>query len=267
LDNQGRLTFFNDMAGSWLGLQPEDLGRTANSLETLTMTDGNFWNRVLESQTIQRFEEKRKRSLMSANSHSQPSLDTDEEAQAVSISVAPMKNGPHEKHHYILVLNDVNHIPRMAADVMVRITKLREQQAEIERNIAEARAAELQTRARIERLKSLESEARERGFPARRLEDEMTAERDRFRNEKTQMQNSLQQLLNTNKLKSEFIVHCGRELESSVQATMGIAELLDNEAYGALTPRQREAVRELLRSGNRIKDDIESLIAYGAARL
>ena len=265
LDKGGRLTFFNHVAGSWLGLQRSDLGKPASSLDGLAMTDGNFWNRILSIQSVQRFEEKRKPTVAADSSHS--GLESEDELRTVSISVAPVQNDGDTDSRFILVLSDINHVPRMAADVMARITKLKEQQAEVERNISEARAAELQARARIERLNTLESGAREGGQAARRMEEELMAERERFRNEKDQIQRSQQQLLDTNRLKSEFIVNCGRDIEESVQAAVEIAKRLDEDTFGGLSDRQREAVRELLSIGDRLRGDVENLIEYGASRV
>lgn len=267
LDGGGRLTFFNQAAHAWLGLRQEDLGKAAGSIDALQMTDGTIWSRVVGSQAVARFESKLKRAVAAAPGLSPSPLYAADAAETVSLSVAPVRASAGNEGGFVVVLSDIDHVPSMAADVMARITRLKEQQAELERNIAEARAAELQTRARIEKLNTLESGMKDGGQVARRYEEELSMERERFRNERAQLQSSLQQMLDTNKLKSEFIVNCGSEIEASLQSTVGVAQLLDQGAYGALSPQQREAVREILNLGSRIRSDIASLIEYGASRV
>lgn len=266
LDREGRLTFFNRLAQGWLELRAEDIGRPVSAVAALAMTDSTMWSRVITSTGVARFEAKLKRSE-EAQTLSQSLLLADDAPEMVSLAVAPVGAGGDGRGGFLVVISDISHVPSMAVDVMSRIAKLREQQAEIERNIADAKAAEMQARARIERLNALEGGVKDGGQAARRLEEEWLRERQQFRVEKERLENSLQQMLDTNKLKSEFIVNCGHEIEASVQSTMGIADLLEKGAYGALTPQQRQAVREILNFGNRIKGDIASLIEYGAARI
>jgi signal transduction histidine kinase len=73
-------------------------------------------------------------------------------------------------------------------------------------------------------------------------------------------------LLEINRLKSEFIVNAGHEIEASLQSVLGLAELLERGSYGNLTPEQREAVHGLYGWARRIKGDVNSLIEYGSAR-
>jgi signal transduction histidine kinase len=216
---------------------------------------------------VGRYEANRKQPPAAAQSLSQAMFSADDGPQTISLAVAPVQNLVGAGNNFVIVLSDISHVLSMTGDVIARITKLKEQQALIERNIAEARAAELQARSRIEKLNALESSAKDGGQDIRRLEEELVRERERFYSERAHWQSSFQQLLDTNKLKSEFIVNCGHEIENSVQSTIGLADLLDNGAYGALSPNQREAVREILNFGNRIKGDIASLVEYGAARI
>jgi signal transduction histidine kinase len=73
-------------------------------------------------------------------------------------------------------------------------------------------------------------------------------------------------LLETNRLKSDFIVSAGHEIEASLQPVLGITELLGQGQYGPLTPEQQEAIRNIYAWARRIKSDVDWLIEYGSAR-
>ena len=77
---------------------------------------------------------------------------------------------------------------------------------------------------------------------------------------------SAQQLLEINRLKSEFIVNAGHEIDGSLQSVLGLAELLERGNYGPLTAEQHDAVRGLYAAARRIKTDVDWLIEYGGAR-
>ncbi len=92
------------------------------------------------------------------------------------------------------------------------------------------------------------------------------AERNRLMEDEARVRRSAQQLLEINRLKSEFIVNAGRELESSLQSVLGISELLEQGTYGKLSSDQTEAVRNIYTWARRMKNDIDWLIEYGSAR-
>jgi signal transduction histidine kinase len=73
-------------------------------------------------------------------------------------------------------------------------------------------------------------------------------------------------LLEINRLKSEFIVNAGHEMEASLQSVLGLAELLQGGSYGNLTAEQREAVHGIYGWARRIKSDVDWLVEYGSTR-
>ena len=118
----------------------------------------------------------------------------------------------------------------------------------------------------LAKASALEAKARAEADVSRRVETEVRQQLDRVQEEHKQTQGSAQQLLEINRLKSEFIVNAGHEIEVSLQSVLGLAELLERGSYGSLTPEQREAVHGLYSWARRIKSDVNSLIEYGSAR-
>jgi PAS domain-containing protein len=265
LDKDGHLTFFNNTARNWLGLKPEDLGKVANWIAPLACTDAMLWSRVTTCKTVSRFASQLKHNDFGERTLSESLLLADEETPTVSISVAPMKNSAGEINGFIVVLSDTGHLSVGVSDIPSRLTSLKEQQAEIEGKIAEARAAELHARARIEKLNSLEVSLRD-GGGAKQIEAAVHQERERLKQEQAKLQSQMQQLLDTNQLKSEFIVNCGSEMETSIQATIGVAEMLEQGFYGPLNGQQQNAVREIVKKAQSIKSDVSNLVEYGASR-
>ena len=88
----------------------------------------------------------------------------------------------------------------------------------------------------------------------------MREERDRVREDQDRLRRSSQQLLDINRLKSEFIVNAGHGLEASLQTVLGFAEQLQQGGYGLLTGEQQQAVRNLHNWAKRMQSDIEMLI-------
>jgi GAF domain-containing protein len=265
LDKDGRLTFFNNTARSWLGLKQEDLGKVANWIAPLAMTDEMLWSRVTACKTVSRFASRLKHNDYGERTLSESLIMDDDDSRGVSVSVAPVKSGAGEINGYIVVLSDTGHLSIGGGDTSSHITSLREQQAEMENKLAEARAAELHARARIEKLNSLEVSLRESGG-AKQMENALQQERERLKYEQAKLQNQLQQLLDTNQLKSEFIVNCGNEMETSIQATIGVGEMLAQGGYGPLNEQQQNAVREIIKKARDIKSDVGNLVEYGASR-
>ena len=264
LDQEGHLEYFNQSAGSELGLREADLGKAVTSVDALTLGDETIWQQILASRSVERFETTQKRSIAAAQTATSSSQPSEAKPQPIRLSVAPSIAGMPGR--FVVTLSHLNPAANLSSEAEAHLSRLKEQQQDIEQKIAEARAAELQARARIERLNSLEGTAREGGVAVRRLEEEMMAERERHRTEKVQMQDSLQQLLDTNKLKSEFLVSTGRELEVSLQSTMEVAARLASQDIGQLSVEQQVAIREILTRGKQLKENIQSLIEYGSAR-
>ena len=265
LGKDGHLTFFNNTAKNWLGLQQEDLGKLVNWLAPLAMTDTMLWSRVTACKSVSRFASRLKHNDFGEPTLSESLIMDDDESRAVSISVAPMKNNTGEINGYLVVLSDTGHLSVGESDIPSRINSLQEQQSEIEGKIAEARAAELHARARIEKLNSLEVSLRE-GGGAKQIEAALSQERQRFQQEQAKLQSQMQQLLDTNQLKSEFIVNCGSEMETTIQASIGVAEMLEQGFYGPLNEQQQNAIREIVKKARSMKSDVSNLVEYGASR-
>ena len=147
-----------------------------------------------------------------------------------------------------------------------RIRDLEQKIAEMERAMNEVQATDQQARALLGKASTAEAKARAEVEFARRAEAELRQERDHLRHEVARVETSAQQLLDINRLKSEFIVKVGHEIEGSLQNVLGLAELIERGNYGSLTNDQREAVRGIYASAKRIKGDVDWLIEYGATR-
>jgi hypothetical protein len=100
----------------------------------------------------------------------------------------------------------------------------------------------------------------------RRAEAEAQSHLERAVQDHKQAQGSAQQLLEINRLKSEFIVNAGHEIEASLQSVLGLSELLDRGVFGDLTRDQKETVQSVYAWAQRIKSDVDWLIEYGSTR-
>ena len=123
-----------------------------------------------------------------------------------------------------------------------RIRELEQKLASMERVLIQSRSAEGEARGMLAKASALEAKARAESEISRRVETEIRQQLEGLQQEHQQAQGSAQQLLEINRLKSEFIVNAGHEMEASLQSVLGLAELLERGSYGNLTPEQREAV-------------------------
>jgi GAF domain-containing protein len=155
---------------------------------------------------------------------------------------------------------------RAGGDAATRLRNLEQKLADLERAVGDARSAETQARAMLAKASAAEAKARAEADVARHSENELRQERDRLRDNFSRVEASAQQLLEINRLKSEFIVNAGREIEGALQPVMGLAELLERGSYGQLNGEQQEAVRGIYASAKRIKSDVDWLIEYGSTR-
>jgi PAS domain S-box-containing protein len=265
LDKDGRLTFFNNTARNSLGLKQEDLGKLANWIAPLAMSDEMLWSRVTASRSLNRFAGRLKHSEYAEPTLSESLIREDDGSRSVSVSVSPVKSAAGELNGFIVVLADTSHIATPGGPAPAHIASLIEQQSELENKLAEARAAELHARARIEKLNSLEVSLRASGS-TKQLENAVLQERERSKHEQAKLQNQIQQMLDTNHLKNEFIVNCGSDMQTTIQATIGAGEMLEQGFYGPLNEQQQNAVRELIKKARDIKNDVSNLIEYGASR-
>ncbi len=154
----------------------------------------------------------------------------------------------------------------ISSEAPARIQEFEQKLASIERALTQSRSAEGDVRGMLAKAAALEAKARAEADVSRRVETEVRQQLERVQEERKQAQGSAQQLLEINRLKSEFIVNAGREMEASLQSVLGLAELLERGSYGSLTPEQREAVHGIYGWARRIKSDVDWLVDYGSAR-
>jgi GAF domain-containing protein len=263
LDKQGKITFFNPAAREMLGLGNDSIGRMAAMIDSLTMSDESIWNRVISCQATTRFEGQL--TNLPVGPRATPGkLKAVEAAEAaapvpVSLAASPLRTNTGEITGYLVVLSDISHVSKMRSDADPRVYRLQQQILEFERKLSEANAELAQAR-------SAEARARAEMEPLRRASEELKNQRDQMREDEAQVRRSAQQLLEINRLKSEFIVNAGRELESSLHSILGFAEQLKQGAYGLLTSEQLQAVHAIFGWARRMKEDISSLIDYGSTR-
>ncbi|HXG92807.1 MAG TPA: GAF domain-containing protein [Blastocatellia bacterium] len=262
VDREGRLTFFNPAARDRLGLAPEHLGRMVELTETLSTSHEALWDRVVQSMEVLRLETQ----LTQLPSSGEASGAQTQAALPVSVSVAPIFNNKGEMTGHLVVLNDISHVEKSSGEAQSRIDSLEQRLAELEKELSDARNAENQARSMLAKASAAEAKARAEADVLRRTEVEMRQEIERIREDQARAQASARQLLDINRLKSEFIVNAGREIEASLHSVLGFAELLEQGSYGQLTPEQHEAVRNLYGWGRRMKSDVDTLIEYGSTR-
>jgi GAF domain-containing protein len=155
---------------------------------------------------------------------------------------------------------------RQARETAEGAEELRRRIGNLEREVSSALSAENQARMMLANVSALESKARAEADIAQRSEAEAREESERLAADCVRAQTASKQLLEINRLKSEFIVNAGREIDASLQSVLGLAEMLEQGAYGHLDPEQLEAVRGIYNWGRRIKSDVDWLIEYGSAR-
>jgi GAF domain-containing protein len=155
---------------------------------------------------------------------------------------------------------------RQARETAEGAEELRRRIGNLEREVSSALSAENQARMMLANVSALESKARAEADTARRSEAEAREESERLAADCVRAQTASKQLLEINRLKSEFIVNAGREIDASLQSVLGLAEMLEQGAYGHLDPEQLEAVRGIYNWGRRVKSDVDWLIEYGSAR-
>jgi PAS domain S-box-containing protein len=249
VDREGRVNFFNKAASEIRGLTPNVLGRPA---EALTNDENPIWKKIAVCESVTRFDTEMQ--TTSAGNGTTP----------VSISAAPLRDEKGEITGRLIVVSDLSHVKSSAASQ--RIEELEKKLQAIERVLTHSRDMEEQARAMVAEAYALEQKARAEADHSRHAEAEVRNQLEKVREEHKQVQSSSQQLLDINKLKSEFIVNAGHEIEASLQSVLGLAELLESGSYGALTAEQREAVRSLYGWGRRIKSDVDWLVEYGSTR-
>jgi signal transduction histidine kinase len=181
-----------------------------------------------------------------------------------AISAAPIRDASKVVSGRLIVVTDLTHLN--TANAGARISELEQKLEVLDRALAKSRAEEQQARGMFAKASALEARARTEADVSRRVESEIKARLERAEEERDQAQGSSRQLLEINRLKSEFIVNAGHDVEASLQSVLGLAELLERGSYGVLTREQREAVHGIYGWARRIKSDVDWLIEYGSTR-
>jgi len=255
LDRDGRLTFFNAPGRVRYKLKNEDLGRMVGMVESLTLSDESIWEKVNASHGIVRFE-----ATIAAPRMAAPLAAPDRRSAQlrnavslpISIAVAPVRGEKDEITGRILVLTDLSHTrSHSKKDAGEHVAALEAKMKETEEALSEAHKV-------IENAAAADAASGRVAYVAGEIE--------KVRTDEARARRAAQQLLEINRLKSDFIVNAGRELDASLQSVLAFAELLGQGQYGQLTPEQLEAVKGIYAWARRMKNDVDWLIEYGSTR-
>lgn len=257
MDQAGKITFFNSAARDWLGLRNEDVGRDVKQTEALNLSDANLWPRILTCDSVTRFETRVIRSTQTGKL-AQPSLIY----VPVSLAVSPLRNVKGEIAAYLVLISDVRHLGVRSQESGANTAALEQKIKSLEKSLNDAQSNEGRMRELLERAEAASTQAE----ALRREEAEMKQTYEQLKDDSARLRRSAQQLLEINRLKSEFIVNSGHELESSLHSILGLAELIEKGTYGSLTDEQVKAIRSLHTWARRMKNEVAGLIDYGTAR-
>ncbi|MEW6208546.1 MAG: GAF domain-containing protein [Acidobacteriota bacterium] len=258
LDAEGRMTFYNAVARQWLGLKNEDLGKRPQACEALQSADPALWAEVSASRSIIRLEGQ----ITRPSSHEAQGAAV-AQAIPVHLAVAPIRTGKTEATGHVVILRDARQM-KAAQEAAPVIAALEKKKSELEHALTQSRDEQIRLRDMLDKAQKAYEEARAAASAGgdaglREAYERLSADAARLRN-------SSQHLLEINRLKSEFIVNAGRELESSLQSLMGFVALLEQGSYGPLTNEQIEAVSSMQAWARRMKIDVDALIDYGSTR-
>lgn len=251
LDRDGRLNYFNAAAADKLELSHRDLQRAVLETQASAKLEQPAWESLLACENVMRLDSKF-------------SVANQRDPVPVSVAAAPLRNENGEITGRVIVITELSHL--QTTNVTARISELEKKLESYERVLTQSRAAEEEARGMLARASALEAKARAETDVTRRAEADAKKQLEMSIESQKQAQGSAQQLLEINRLKSEFIVNAGHEIEASLQSVLGIAELLEGGSYGNLTPEQREAVHGIYGWARRIKGDVDWLVEYGSAR-
>ncbi|GEM_PF-1659188 len=256
LDAEGRMTFYNAAARQWLGLKTEDLGKRPQACEALQASDPALWTEVSAARSVVRVEGQ----LARAAAHETQGAGM----IPVHLAVAPIRTGKTEATGHVIVLRDGRQM-KAAQEAAPVIASLEKKKSELEHALAQSRDEQIRLRDLLDKAQKAHEEARAAASSAE-SDASVKEAYERLSADAARLRNSSQHLLEINRLKSEFIVNAGRELESSLQSLMGFVALLEQGSYGPLTREQSEAVSSMQAWAKRMKIDVDALIDYGSTR-
>jgi GAF domain-containing protein len=157
-------------------------------------------------------------------------------------------------------------IRERAAELQNRVSAMEQQLIDARTAESAARTEASLGREETERLRSQAVTARNDAEAAGRMSSQLEEDVTRLKEDEERSRKSAQQLLEVNRLKSEFIVNVGHELESSLQSVVGFADMLAGGSYGPLTAEQMEAIHGLRGWAGQLRNDVDLLIEYGSRR-
>ncbi len=265
LDKEGRISFFNAKAQSWFGVTQGDTGNPATMTDGLAMTDEYFWNRVIACKENAQFEGYPK-TFSKQLAQSQSDQPKPDERIPLSISVTPLKNQSGIINGFLVSIIDVRHMKSGDSEINAQITELYAEKDRVEKQLVDMKSAELQARARIEKMNSIIGSGKNVNEEIRRLEAELAYEREHFKQQETRMSQTFQQQVAINRMKNEFIVNSGGDISKSIQTIMNRVELLRSGAYGELNESQQKAVNDLIKLSRETSNNVNDLIEYGSSR-
>src|SRR5690606_38194272 len=76
----------------------------------------------------------------------------------------------------------------------------------------------------------------------------------------TELRNTLTQLEQANRSKTEFLATMSHELRTPLNAVLGFAELLETETFGPLNDRQKRYVANILTAGRHLLSLINDIL-------
>ncbi len=103
--------------------------------------------------------------------------------------------------------------------------------------------------AELERIQALEALQQEQASLAQRVAE---------RTHDLELANT--ELARASRMKDEFMATMSHELRTPLNAVLGVSEVLEDEIYGELTPRQLEAVRKIRDSGEHLLELINDIL-------
>jgi GAF domain-containing protein len=259
LDKEGRLKYFNTTAQTRFNLKADEIGKLAQSIPAFETQEEGLWAKLITAKTMARYEAMLKHPHSLLQPLSQVVAGNGEEKSCLIISASPTRNEAGDTTGFLVLLTE-EHFEGQSTQGQSLMTR----EAELERRMADLRAAELQSRLRLEKLNALEAEAGvEMG---KKLDEALQKEREQRQQAEAEYHVNLEQMRLTNQLKSEFIVNTGNEISMQSQTITALAQMLERGSCGELTDQQRKAVRDILNWSQQMKNGLTNLIEYGSSR-
>lgn len=93
------------------------------------------------------------------------------------------------------------------------------------------------------------------------LSGALTIAQNNVRQKERELQKNFSELQQANATKGEFIANVSHELRTPIQGIFGLSEVLQEEVYGPLTDRQKQALRDIDRSTTALLGMVDNLLS------